>query len=66
MLYYKVKEKYDQVKLPKRDIYIKDEILTIKEIIKYEVNMNYVEPVELSPKETYWFFGARFALTNEY
>ena len=60
MLYYRVKKEYDQ--RPKRngDIYIKNELYTTSEVKKNNLIIEYMEAVEVSKKNIYWFFGARF------
>lgn len=71
MLYYRVKPEKDNV--PKRKkgslaqdgIYIGNELYTETEWRKHCATHIYTEgitePVNVNPKETYWFFGARFA-----
>lgn len=41
---------------------VKDELLTEKECTKLGINVKLLEPIKLSSKKTYWFFGARFAI----
>ena len=61
MLYYKVKPQYDNYRKNDGDIYIADELYTEKEIVKQKLNKNYLEAVQISKKQIYFFFGARFA-----
>ena len=61
MKYYQVLPKYDNYRLPKMFIYIKDELFTEKEVEKYGVNKKYCKEVEIQKNQTYWAFGARFA-----
>lgn len=67
MLYYKVKPEADnKYKNPKihDDIYVKNELYTKKEVEKNNLNMNYLEEINVSKKSVYFFFGCRFC--NEY
>ena len=61
MKYYQVLPQYDNYRLPKMLIYIKDELFTEKEVEKYGVNKKYCKEVEILKNQTYWAFGARFA-----
>lgn len=65
MLYYKVKPQYDNCyknpKIHDGNIYVANELYTEKEVQKQNLNWNFLEPVEVSKKKVYWFFGARFA-----
>ena len=65
MLYYKVKPQYDNCyknpKIHDGNIYVANELYTEKEVQKQSLNRNFLEPVEVSKKKVYWFFGARFA-----
>ena len=60
MEYYKVKTEADNKKRPDGNIYVADELYTPAEARKYNVNMDYVDAVEVSKRRVYWFFGARF------
>lgn len=68
MLYYKVKpeadNKYKNSKIHDWDIYVKNELYTKKEVEKNNLNMNYLEEINVSKKSVYFFFGCRFC--NEY
>ena len=68
MKLYKVKPQYDgKYKNPRvhdDNIYIADELYTFKEIQKQNLNMEYMEEIELPYRNTYWCFGARFANTS--
>lgn len=69
MIYYRVKPEKDNV--PKRKkgsfaqdgIYIGNELYTVKEweklVLKYRVSEAVCDIVNVKPKETYWFFGAK-------
>ncbi len=65
MLYYKVKPQYDNCcknpKIHDGNIYVANELYTEKEVQKQNLNRSFLEPVEVSKKKVYWFFGARFA-----
>ena len=63
MLYYQVKKEADQRRKPGKrcDIYIANELYTPAEVKKEKLNSEYLTPVEISKKKTYFFFGARFA-----
>ena len=67
MKYYRIKPEYDNAHLLKRTfdgILIGNELYTVKEwerlVLKYRVSEAVCDIVNISPKETYWFFGARF------
>lgn len=64
MLYYRVKPQYDNCyknpKIHDGSIYVAKELYTEKEVQKQNLNRNFLEPVEISKKKIYWFFGARF------
>jgi len=70
MLYYKVKPHADQINKgirTKKGFLIKDELFTPREIekaiqagrIDHEFTKNHFSRIEISPKRTYFFFGAR-------
>ena len=74
MKYYKVLEEYDQKPRYKfkrgggleiDGIYIKNELYTQKELLKYLDYSSYVIPVEIPKSKIYFFFGARFAAAEE-
>ena len=44
---------------------VKDELLTEKELKKYEYNKKYLEIVEIKKSNTYKFFGIRFEMKDE-
>ena len=70
MIYYRVKPEKDNVpkckkgSLAQDGIYIGNELYTETEWRKHCATHIHTEgitePVNISPKETYWFFGARF------
>lgn len=61
MIYFQVLPQYDNYALPKRLIYVKDELFTPKELKRYNVDINKCRQITCSRKKTYFFFGARFA-----
>lgn len=61
MKFYKVKSKFDNYPLKARIIYVANELLTEKEVTKYNVNKDYCEIIDVPKNKTHWFFGARFA-----
>lgn len=61
MTYYKVLQKYDNYRLPKRLIYVGNELFTEREVKLYGVNKDYCEKVEIPKNKVYWMFGARFS-----
>ena len=69
MLYYKVKPEFDQRR--KRndsrdcDFYIANELYTAKEVEKQGLNLNFLEPVQISKQKTFFCFGARFESKNK-
>ena len=71
MLYYRVKEenagnrRYKYHRGGGLEIageYVKNELYTKSELKKYIGGFSVCEPVEISKKKIYFFFGARFAL----
>lgn len=64
MKYYRVKEEADQIRHKKIRLYVKGELFTENEVSKYNLNKQYLEAVEVSKKDTYWLFGARFSKFN--
>lgn len=71
MLYYRVKPEYDNARLLNRAtrafdrILIGNELYTEKEwerlVLRYHVSLIVCEPVQVNRRNTYFFFGARFA-----
>jgi hypothetical protein len=71
MLYYCVKPEYDNARLLNRTtrafdrVLIGNELYTEKEwerlVLRYRVSAIVCEPVQISKRNTYFFFGARFA-----
>jgi hypothetical protein len=70
MKYYRVKPENDNRRrfkfhrgggLEIDGIWIANELYTPKEISKYPGGVLMCEPVEISRKKIYWFFGARFS-----
>lgn len=70
MKYYKVLPEYDQKTrwkfargggLKMDGIYIKNELYTQRELLKYLDYSNYVVPVNIPKSKIYFIFGARFA-----
>ena len=70
MKYYKVKPQYDgKYKNPRvhdDNIYIANELYTEREVQKQNLNRTFLEEKEIYPKNTYWFFGARFENGTSY
>lgn len=62
MMYYKVKPEHDNKRKPggRFDIYVANELYTDREITRNHLNRDYMEPVQISKKDVYFFFGARF------
>lgn len=64
MKYYKVLSRYDnKPKNPKihdGNIYIANELYTPQEVEEQQLNVAYMEPVDIPETHVYWFFGARF------
>lgn len=69
MKYYQVLAQYDQCykcqKAHNSDIYIVGELYTEREVEKNNLNKNYMQEINLSPKKVYNFFGARFRADPE-
>jgi hypothetical protein len=64
MLYYKVKKEADQKRRNDGTIYIANELYTKKETEKLQLNINFMELVNVNKNSTYFFFGARFGEEN--
>ena len=61
MIYYRVnKNGADKYIFNCKICLLKNEIYTEKEREKYNIPFSYVEKVNISKKNIYWFFGARF------
>ena len=60
MKYYKVKPEADNRKRADGSIYVANELYTPAEAKKYNLNMAYVDAVEVSKRRVYWLFGASF------
>ena len=60
MKYYKVKPEADNRKRSDGSIYIANELYTPSEAKRYNLNMDYIDAVEVSKRRVYWCFGARF------
>ena len=61
MTYYKVKKEADNKKRRDGNIYVADELYTVKEAEKLNINTNFVDVIEIPKSRIYWFFGCRFA-----
>lgn len=61
MTYYKVKPEFDQKKRRDGSILIANELYTPREKERFNISDKAVDPVEISRKVVYFFFGARFA-----
>jgi hypothetical protein len=46
------------------DIYIGNELYTTKEIYNQNLNINFLEKIEIKQNKTYFCFGARFEITT--
>lgn len=60
MKYYKIKQDYDNKRRKDGSILVGNELYTEKELEKYNIPTSYCDIVEVSRKDTYFFFGARF------
>lgn len=65
MKYYKVKREYAYNQYFSKagnylGAYIANELYTPNEVIKHNLNLTCLEPVEVSKRKVYWRFGARF------
>lgn len=73
MIYYRVKKQFNDKQLLKKNgvgwsyygFLIPNELYTKNEIIRLQKNhvnisFDFFDPVEISKKNIYWFFGARF------
>lgn len=65
MQYYRVRISADGVMVGGGYSLVMGELLTRTEINKRNVDMRYVEPVEVSKREVYWCFGCRFGDTQD-
>ena len=71
MLYYKVPKKldghqpYSRKKQRHTTTLVANELLTNRECDALDVPTGWLEPVEVSRKKIYFFFGARFELKND-
>lgn len=61
MKYFRVKKQYDNFSCVGRAILVKNELYTEKEMKRFRVPSICVEECEVNPKETHFFFGARFS-----
>ena len=60
MTYYKVKLEFDQRKRQDGSILIANELYTPREKERFNISDKAVDPVQVSRKAVYFFFGARF------
>lgn len=65
MVYYRVKKEHDNKTLKNRTL-IGNELYTEGEMKKYAIPEKYIVRVELSSKDTYTSFGARFQVGTDY
>lgn len=65
MIYYKVPKHLDQHGTTETHFLVEDELYTPKECERYNVPVDLLQPVNISRKSTYWFFGARFEIGEE-
>lgn len=61
MKYYKIKKEHDNKKRKDGSILIENELYTEKELKKYNIPVDYCDIVEVSKRQVYFFFGARFS-----
>ena len=61
MKYYKVKPEADNKRQKNGDIYIANELYTVKEVEKLSLNKSFLQLVEIPKSKIYFCFGARFA-----
>lgn len=62
MKYLKVKPQYDNVLVDSKHFLIGNELYTEREVARMHIPERCVIPVQVSKRETYWFFGARFSV----
>ncbi len=60
MIYYRVREEFDQRRLPKFDFLIANELYTTRERRELPISDEAFEKVNVPKTRTYWLFGARF------
>ena len=64
MIYYRVLPQYDQKNKNKGilngNIYVANELYTLKEVEKQDLNTAYLKKIEVPKNKVYWFFGVRF------
>lgn len=70
MKYYKVKPQYDGKAKGSRGyengVYIANELYTEREVQRQNLNRTFLEEKEISSKNVYWFFGARYENGTSY
>lgn len=64
MRYYRVHKDGQMYSNGKYHTLVKDELYTENEVNKYGLNIHRLQPIEVSKKKTYWFFGARFEIKD--
>lgn len=62
MKFYKVKEYHD---FSDGRVLVKRELLSQKTVEKYRYPLHWFDEVEVKVVDTYWFFGARFAVGDD-
>ena len=60
MLYYRIKPEYDQKKRRDGSILVANELYTQREKERFAISDEAVDPVQVSKRSVYFFFGARF------
>ena len=60
MLYYKISPGFDQKKRCDGSILIANELYTPQEKERFNISDKAVDPVQVSERSIYFFFGARF------
>lgn len=63
MLYYRVKSEYDNMRRSDGSIYVGRELLTAAEVKRYKTPQRILDAVDVPKNKTYFFFGARFAVS---
>ena len=61
MLYLRIKPKFDNCRRSDGSILIRNELYTEKEAERFTIPKDKCVVVNVSKKQVYWFFGARFS-----
>lgn len=65
MTYYRIKADADQIKRKDGSILIANELYTPSEVKRFKILDKFLEKTEISQKQTYISFGARFAINKK-